>query len=171
MSTLQQALSSLLFVLVLAHARTAATTSTLEDTCKRFAGGDQAGHDYDYCLKTLRANPATAGADAPRLAAFAANIARSAAKATSARIGQLQAAETVPARRDCLAKCATEYHATVRRLSRAGRDAFIGDGDELREAQTLLAEALGAPLRCDRAFTDAGQKSPLSTADHERAGG
>jgi hypothetical protein len=34
-------------------------------------------------------------------------------------------------------------------------------------AQTLLAEVLGAPLRCDRAFTAAGQRSPLSSTDHE----
>jgi hypothetical protein len=34
-------------------------------------------------------------------------------------------------------------------------------------AQTLLAEVLGAPLRCDRAFTAAGQRSPLTSTDHE----
>jgi hypothetical protein len=49
MATLQQALPSLLFVLLLlAYACTAATASTLEDSCKRFADGNQTGHDYDY---------------------------------------------------------------------------------------------------------------------------
>uniref|UniRef100_A0ACD5WLL8 Uncharacterized protein n=1 Tax=Avena sativa TaxID=4498 RepID=A0ACD5WLL8_AVESA len=165
MSTLLPALSSVLFLLLLAHARTTAA-STLEDTCKRYAGGDQAGHNYDYCMKTLGDDPVSASADALGLAAHATTNARSAAMATGARIARLlQAGERVPARRDCLRKCVAEYDATVRRLTLAARDARIGGGDELSEAQRLLSEALGAPLRCDKAFADAGQMSPLSKAD------
>jgi pectinesterase inhibitor-like protein len=94
-------------------------------------------------------------------------MAMSAARATGARIARLQLAETVPARRECLNKCAAEYDVTVRRLSDAGSYAYVSGSEHLQKAQRLLAETLGAPLRCDRAFTAAGQRSPLSSTDHE----
>jgi pectinesterase inhibitor-like protein len=170
MSVIKQAFSSLLLVLLLAHARdarTAATSSTMEDTCKRFAGGDQAGHDYDFCMKTLGADPESASMDAHDLAVDAVYIPMSAARSTGARIARLQLAETVPARRECLNKCAAEYNVTVRRLSDAGSYAYVSGSEHLQKAQRLLAETLGAPLRCDRAFTAAGQRSPLTSTDHE----
>jgi hypothetical protein len=56
---------------------------------------------------------------------------------------------------------------TVRRLSDAGSYAYVSGSEHLQKAQRLLAETLGAPLRCDRAFTAAGQRSPLTSTDHE----
>ncbi|KAM0853405.1 hypothetical protein ACQ4PT_051100 [Festuca glaucescens] len=120
-------------------------------------------------MKTLGADPESANLDAYDLAVDAVYMAMSAASArtTGARIARLQLAETVPARRECLNKCAAEYDVTVRRLSDAGNYAYVSGSYHLQLAHTLLAEALGAPLRCDRAFTAAGQRSPLSSTDHE----
>ncbi|KAJ1288722.1 hypothetical protein BS78_02G110200 [Paspalum vaginatum] len=154
-----------LLLLVPPHACMASTT-TLQDRCERYAGGDRSS--YDYCVWTLqRADGASAtSADDRGLAAIAARAARATAKATGAKIARLQANETVPARRDCLAACAAEYAAAVRRLGRAARDAARGGGTLLQRAQTLLAEVTGTTARCDGAFDAARQYSPLDGADH-----
>lgn len=166
MATLQ-ALSSVLVLLLLAqHARTA-RASTLEDTCRLVATGKEAAHDYDFCVKTLGADPASATADELGLAVIAVRTARAAAKATGARIAQLQAAETSPQRRQFLDVCAKDYAATVRRLGRLARDAAAG-GDGLTEADTLLEDVRGTPADCDKVFILwAGESSPLTDADRE----
>ncbi|XBI98115.1 hypothetical protein VPH35_018380 [Triticum aestivum] len=161
-----QALSSVLVLLLLTqHARTA-RASTLEDTCRLVGtGGSQ---DYDFCVKTLGAHPASATADELGLAVIALRMARVTAKATGDRIAQLRAAETSPRRRLGLDECAKDYAWTVRRLERAVKDfATGGDEDRLREVTALL-EVRGTPVRCDKMFVLwAGERSPLTDADRE----
>uniref|UniRef100_N1R0Z8 Pectinesterase inhibitor domain-containing protein n=1 Tax=Aegilops tauschii TaxID=37682 RepID=N1R0Z8_AEGTA len=55
-----RALSSVLLLLLVQHARTA-RASTLEDTCRLVGTGG--AQDYDFCVKTLGADPASATAD------------------------------------------------------------------------------------------------------------
>jgi pectinesterase inhibitor-like protein len=153
---------ALFFLAVVPDAGIASVTTTLPDKCDAYAAGDRSS--YDYCMKTLQADRRSTTVDALGLAVIAARIARATAKATAEKIAQRQGAETVPVRRDCLATCATEYDAAVRRLGRAARDATSGD---LQRAQTLLAEVTGTPARCEAAFTAAGQYSPLAGADRE----
>uniref|UniRef100_A0A0E0E9J9 Pectinesterase inhibitor domain-containing protein n=1 Tax=Oryza meridionalis TaxID=40149 RepID=A0A0E0E9J9_9ORYZ len=172
-----RALSAVFFLLLVPHAACMAmanpSTTLLRDKCELYAAGDRPS--YDYCIRTLRADRASATADERGLAAIAARIARATAVATGAKIARLQRGETAPARRDGLAACAVEYAAAARRLGRAARDVVSrsrGGGGagarELREAQTLLAEVTGAPERCDVAFEAAGgQGSPLDAADRE----
>ncbi|XP_062186655.1 pectinesterase inhibitor 28-like [Phragmites australis] len=154
-----QALSSCVLLLLVLDACMA--SSMLQDKCESFAAGDRSS--YDYCVRTLQRDRASATADERGLAAIAARIARATAKATGSKIAARQGYETVPARRDCLAACALEYAAAVRRLGRAARDA--ARGRDLQRVQTLLAEVTGAPARCDGAFKAAGQFSPLAGAD------
>lgn len=159
-----QALSScaLLLLLVVPNACKASSKSTLEDKCEAYGGGDQS--NYRYCMKTLLGDKRSVTADTLGLAVISLRIARATAKATADKIAQRQGAETMPVRRDCLASCATEYNAAVRRLGRAARDAASGD---LQRAQNLLAEVTGTPARCEAAFAAAGQSSPLAGADLE----
>ncbi|KAF8731772.1 hypothetical protein HU200_015710 [Digitaria exilis] len=171
---------STFFLLVLPYASTAAaaasSSTTLENECERYAAGDKGSNDY--CLWKLRRDNGSATADARGLAAIAAMMARSTAKATRERIiagmTTIQSANetttvspTAAARRDCLAACAAEYAAAVRRLGHAARDAAGGGGGAagLRRAQTLLAVVAGTPARCDATFAAAGQSSPLAGAD------
>ncbi|KAM3372888.1 hypothetical protein ACQJBY_019675 [Aegilops geniculata] len=165
-----QALSSIFFLLlVVQHARTA-RASTLEDTCRLVATASwEAAHDYDFCVKTLGADPASATADELGLVVIAVRIAGATAKATGDRVAQLQAAETSPRRRLVLNECAKDYALTVRRLGRAAGDfAAGGDEDRLTEAATLLEQVRGTPVRCDKAFIfRAGERTPLTHADHE----
>uniref|UniRef100_A0A0E0LIW9 Pectinesterase inhibitor domain-containing protein n=1 Tax=Oryza punctata TaxID=4537 RepID=A0A0E0LIW9_ORYPU len=169
-----QALSAVFFLLLVPHvawmAMAMPSSTLLHDKCELYAAGDRPS--YDYCIRTLRVDSASAAADERGLAAMAIRIARSTAVATAAKIARLQRGETVPARRDGLAACAAEYAAAVRRLGRAARDVSRSRGAagarELREAQTLLAEVTGAPELCDVAFEVAGgQGSPLDAADRE----
>ncbi|XP_052160879.1 pectinesterase inhibitor 28-like [Oryza glaberrima] len=173
-----QTLSAVFFLLLVPHAACMAmakpsSSTLLQDNCELYAAGDRPS--YDYCIRTLRADRASATADERGLAAIAARIARATAVATGAKIARLQRGETAPARRDGLAACAAEYAAAVRRLGRAARDVVSrsrgGAGArEMREAQMLLAEVTGAPERCDVAFEAAGgQGSPLDAADRDRA--
>ncbi|KAF0905490.1 hypothetical protein E2562_004455 [Oryza meyeriana var. granulata] len=164
-----QALSAAFFVLLVPHACMAMaihSSTLLQDKCELYGAGDRPS--YDYCLRTLRADRASATDDERGLAAIAARIARATAVVTGAKIARLQGGETVPARRDGVAACAAEYAAAVRRLGRAARDPALGGVSEPREAQTLLAEVTGAPERCQVAFEAAGgQGSPLDAADRE----
>ena len=165
-----QALSSVLVLLLLTqHARTA-RASTLEDTC-RLVGTGRA-QDYDFCVKTLGADPASATADELGLVVIAVRIAMATAKATGDRIARLQASETSPRRRLVLDECANDYALTVRWLGRASMDlAAGGDEDRLTEAATLLEHVRGTPARCDKAFVLwAGERTPLTDADHELNG-
>ncbi|RLN33696.1 pectinesterase inhibitor domain containing protein [Panicum miliaceum] len=162
MAFLQAFLCATTLLLLVPHARTTSTT-LVQDQCERYAAGDRTS--YDYCVWKLGRDEGSDTADARGLAAVAARMARASAKATGDRIGRMQANETVPARRDCLAACAAEYAAAVRRLGRAARGAARGGGADLQRAQTLLAVAAGTPARCDAAFAAAGQHSPLAGAD------
>ena len=101
-----QALSSALVLLLLAqHARTV-RASTLEDTCSLVGTGG--AQDYDFCVKTLGADPASATANELGLA-IALRMAMATAKDTGDRIARLQAAETSPRRRLALDECAKDY--------------------------------------------------------------
>ncbi|KAK3126743.1 hypothetical protein QOZ80_7AG0561640 [Eleusine coracana subsp. coracana] len=140
----------------------ASTRTTLQDKCDAYAAGDRTS--YDYCMKTLLADRKSVSADTLGLAIIVLRIGRATAKATADKIAQRQGVETVPTRRDCLASCATEYAAAVRRLGRAARDAAQGD---LQGAQNLLAEVTGTTARCEAAFAAAGQSSPLAGVDRE----
>ena len=162
MASLQALLCAAALLLLVLDAR-AASATLVQDKCESYAGGDRSS--YDYCVWKLGRDAGSASADARGLAAIAARMARASAKDTGGRISRMQANETVPARRDCLAACAAEYAAAVRRLGRAARGAARGGGAGLQRAQTLLAEAAGTPARCDGAFAAAGQDSPLAGAD------
>ncbi|KAL6639597.1 hypothetical protein ACP70R_023327 [Stipagrostis hirtigluma subsp. patula] len=168
-----QALCScaLFLVLLLApHACTAAST-VLQDKCRSYAAGTQ--EEYDYCIRTLQSGRASAAAaaaaDARSLAAIAANVAREAARATATKIAAWKDAETVPARQESLTACAKEYRAAVhglRAAAEAAVSARVAEG--LQVAQKRLSDALGAPLRCDAAFSAAGEpSSPLDAADRD----
>jgi pectinesterase inhibitor-like protein len=111
-------------------------------------------------MKTLGADPASADVDALGLAVVAVNIARSVVMATEGRI------QMVPARWDCLRKCVSEYYITLGRLAMASRY-LRGGGDMRKAARTKLAEVLGTTQRCDTAFAEAGQRSPLTTWDRQ----
>ena len=164
-----QALSSVLVLLLLTqHARTS-RASTLEDTCRLVGTGG--AQDYDFCVKTLGADPASATADELGLAVIALRMAMATAKATGDRIARLRAAETSPRRRLALDECAKDYTWTVRRLGRAAKY-FAAGGDEDRltesEATTLLGDVRDTPARCDKAFVLwAGERSPLTDAGRE----
>jgi pectinesterase inhibitor-like protein len=145
-------------------------TTTLQYKCEKYAAGTPSA--YDFCMKTMEADRASATADARGLAVIAARIARTAAKATADKIqAALRANETSPARWACLSACAAEYAATVRQLGHAARVAAgpAGGGDrELADAQALLAKAYGAPVTCDKQFSNAGlPDSPVSPADRQ----
>ncbi|KAF7013376.1 hypothetical protein CFC21_027462 [Triticum aestivum] len=163
-----RALSSVLLLLLVQHARTA-RASTLEDTCRLVGTGG--AQDYDFCVKTLGADPASATADELGLAVIALRMARATAKATGDHIAQLQAAETSPRWRLGLDECAKDYAWTVSRLGRAAKDfATGGDEDRLTEVTALL-EVRGTPVRCDKMFAFwAGESSPLTDADRELDG-
>ncbi|KAL6594989.1 hypothetical protein ACP70R_048092 [Stipagrostis hirtigluma subsp. patula] len=166
-----QALCSCALFLVLLLAPHACTASTvLEDKCRSYAAGTQ--EEYDYCIRTLqsgRASAAAAAADERSLAAIAANVAREAARATATKIAAWKDAETVPARQESLAACAKEYRAAVhglRAAAEAAESSSVAEG--LQVAQKRLSDALGAPLRCDAAFSAAGElSSPLDAADRD----
>lgn len=158
------ACATLLLVVLVPHACMAASNkTTLQDRCESYAGGDRSSFDYDYCVWTLQRadNKSAATADALGLATIAARFARATASATRAKIK-----ETLPrARRDSLAACAREYAAAVRRLGHAVSAARSSGGKNLQRAQALLAEATGAPARCQAAFAAARQDSPLADGD------
>jgi pectinesterase inhibitor-like protein len=139
-------------------------TTTLQYKCEKYAAGTPSA--YDFCMKTMEADRASATADARGLAVIAARIARTAAKATADKIqAALRANETSPARWACLSACAAEYAATVRQLGRAAGPAGGGDR-ELADAQAMLTMAYGAPVTCDKQFSNAGPPdSPVSEAD------
>ena len=171
MAPLQALSSALVLLLVAQHARTA-RASTLEDTCRVVGTGG--AQDYDFCVKTLGADPASAMADELGLVVIAVKIAMATAKATGDRIARLQASETSPRRRLVLDECANDYALTVRWLGRASMDLAAG-GDEDRltesEATTLLGDVRDTPARCDKAFVLwAGERTPLTDADHELNG-
>jgi pectinesterase inhibitor-like protein len=158
------ACATLLLVVLVPHACMAASNkTTLQDRCESYAGGDRSSFDYEYCISTLQRadNKSAATADALGLATIAARFARATASATRAKIK-----ETLPrARRDSLAACAREYAAAVRRLGHAVSAARSSGGKNLQRAQALLAEATGAPARCQAAFAAARQDSPLADGD------
>jgi pectinesterase inhibitor-like protein len=158
------ACATLLLVVLVPHACMAASNkTTLQDRCESYAGGDRSSFDYDYCVWTLQRadKEGAANADALGLATIAARFARATASATRAKIK-----ETLPrARRDSLAACAREYAAAVRRLGHAVSAARSSGGKNLQRAQALLAEATGAPARCQAAFAAARQDSPLADGD------
>jgi pectinesterase inhibitor-like protein len=157
--------ATLLGLLVIPHACTAAAaaSTTVQEQCEGYAGGDRSS--YEYCVYKLGRDSGSAGADARGLAAIAARAARATAKATGERVAALRANETVPAaQRPPLAVCAAEYAAAVRRLGRAARAAARREGGDLRRAQALLEEVTGTTARCDGAFAAAGLESPLDGA-------
>ncbi|XP_066392113.1 uncharacterized protein [Miscanthus floridulus] len=164
-----QALACATLLLVVPHACMAASNkTTLQDSCESYAGGDRSSFDYDYCVWTLQRadKEGAATADALGLATIAARFARATASATRAKIAALLRNETLPrTRRDSLAACASEYAAAVRRLGHAVSAARSSGGKNLQRAQTLLAEATGAPARCQAAFAAARQDSPLADGD------
>lgn len=155
-----QALACAMLLLAVSPLACTASKTLLQDRCESYAGGDRSS--YDYCVRTLRRDNKSATADELGLAVIAARMARATAKATGVKIAWLRANETVPVRRDCLAACAREYAAAVRRLGHAASAARAG---KLQHAQTLLAEATGTPALCDAAFAAARQDSPLADAD------
>uniref|UniRef100_A0A0D9WX71 Pectinesterase inhibitor domain-containing protein n=1 Tax=Leersia perrieri TaxID=77586 RepID=A0A0D9WX71_9ORYZ len=177
-----QPLSAVFFLLLVPHTAMAATTATttpsspspsklLHDKCEIYAAGDRAS--YDYCVRTLRSDSATATTnDERRLAVIAIRIARATALATRDKIARLRrGAETAePARRDGLAACAAEYATTVRRLGGVARSVASYRGvskRDLRMAEAMLGWVTGAPQRCIVACQRAGGKgwSPLDDAD------
>ncbi|KAG8081090.1 hypothetical protein GUJ93_ZPchr0007g6401 [Zizania palustris] len=161
--------AAIFLLLLVPHGRLATATPSsplLHYKCAVYAAGDRPS--YNYCVRTLRSDRASATADAGGLAVIAARMARATAKATADKIARLQGAETVPARRDGLAVCAAEYAAAVRRLGRASKDDAHGVAPERQEALRLLGQVLGAPERCQVAFEAvAGSQGPppMSSAD------
>ncbi|KAL6647323.1 hypothetical protein ACP70R_014760 [Stipagrostis hirtigluma subsp. patula] len=167
MAALQALCGRALFLVLLLAPHACMAASTLQDKCRGYAAGDQ--NDYGYCVRTLQSDRASPTADARGLAAVAAKVARAAARATAAKIAALQAAETAPARRGCLAGCAKEYRVAARRL-RAAAEAAVSArvAEGLQEAQRRLWQVYGAAQRCDGAFRAAGQLgSPLTAADRD----
>ncbi|KAG8080703.1 hypothetical protein GUJ93_ZPchr0007g4741 [Zizania palustris] len=162
--------AAIFLLLLVPHGRLAAATPSsplLHYKCAIYAAGDRPSC-YNYCVRMLRSDRASATADAGDLAVIAARIARATAKATDDKIARLQGAETVPAWRDGLAVCAAEYAAAVRRLGRASKDDAHGVAPERQEALRLLGQVLGAPERCQVAFEAvAGRQGlpPMSSAD------
>lgn len=131
-----QTLSAVFFLLLVPHAACMAmakpsSSTLLQDKCELYAAGDRPS--YDYCIRTLRADRASATDDERGLAAIAARIARATAVATGARSPGCSAARRRPPA-DGLAACAAEYAAAVRRLGaprgrRVGSRGGPGEGD------------------------------------------
>ncbi|TVU39860.1 hypothetical protein EJB05_13303, partial [Eragrostis curvula] len=142
----------------------AAKTTLLKRKCEKYAAGTR--HYYDFCMKTMQADRASATADARGLAAIAARIAATMAKATDDKIlAALRDPATSPPRWRCLSACDTEYAVAARRLGLAAKVAAAA-GKRARDVRELLSKAYGAPASCDTEFANAGQQgSPVSTAD------
>lgn len=158
-------LSSVLFLLLVVPAT--CKSSTLEDACRSFAAGHPS-IGYDYCIRTFRADRASAAAaDARGLATVAARIAGAKANATAARVAALSAVETDARRRDRLAVCAEVYSDAVDQLSQAAEDLARGEGAGADDAVTQLSAALDAPGTCEDAFGEADDTSPLAGEDAE----
>ncbi|TVU39858.1 hypothetical protein EJB05_13301, partial [Eragrostis curvula] len=149
----------LFLLLVVPDSCLAAKTTTLQVKCEKYAAGSRS--NYDFCMKTMQADRASATADARGLAAIAARI----AKATGDKItAALRDAATTLPRWRCLSACATEYGAAARRLGFAARAA--AGGGLVRDISEVLSKAYGAPASCDAEFANAGQRgSPVSAAD------
>ncbi|KAI4981225.1 hypothetical protein ZWY2020_021710 [Hordeum vulgare] len=114
------------FLLLLIISSTCESSTTLEDTCKSFAAGHPS-IDYNYCVKTFRADNASATADARGLAAIAAKIAGAAANGTARRIAALCASEEDAGRRERLGVCAEVYSVAVDQLGEAAKDIARGE--------------------------------------------
>ncbi|KAK3124864.1 hypothetical protein QOZ80_7BG0594950 [Eleusine coracana subsp. coracana] len=176
MACLQTLSSCATIVLLLVLVPHTCTASTLQDKCEKYAGGTQS--EYDFCMKTMQIDAASATADARGLAVIAARIARAMANVTEDRIEaelRLRGAGAAPsARRDRLSACAAEYAATARRLELAARVAAGpagGGARELRQAQAILFEAYGAAELCDAEFANARLPgSPVTAADRRLDG-
>ncbi|KAK1618981.1 hypothetical protein QYE76_024498 [Lolium multiflorum] len=141
-------------------------SSTLEDTCKSFAAGHPS-IGYSYCVRTFRADNASATADARGLAAIAARIAEAAAHGTARRIAALRASEEDARRRERLGVCAEVYSVAVDQLGEAAEDIARGEDKSTRDALTQLSAALDAPGTCEDAFGEADDTSPLAAEDAE----
>jgi pectinesterase inhibitor-like protein len=140
-------------------------SSTLEDTCRSFAAGHPS-IGYGYCIKTFRADNASATADARGLAAIAARIAEVAANGTAGRIAALRASEEDARRQERLGVCAEVYSDAVDQLGQAAEDIVRGE-EPTRDALTQLSAALDAPGTCEDAFGEADDTSPLAVEDAE----
>ena len=160
-------LSSVLFLLLVVPA-TCKSSTTLEDACRSFAAGHPSV-GYDYCIRTFQADRASAAAaDARGLAAVAARIAETKANATAARVAALSATETDARRRDRLAVCAEVYSDAVDQLAQAAEDLAHGEGGAgADDAVTQLSAALDAPGKCEDAFGEVDDTSPLAAEDAE----
>ncbi|CAM0944777.1 unnamed protein product [Alopecurus aequalis] len=139
-------------------------SSTMEDTCKTFAAGHPS-IGYNYCVKTFRADNASATADVRGLAAIAARIAGAAANCTARRISALCASEEDARRRERLSVCAEVYSSAVDQLGEAAEDITRGEDKSTRDALTQLSAALDAPGTCEDAFCEADDTSPLAAED------
>ncbi|XBJ19935.1 hypothetical protein VPH35_010845 [Triticum aestivum] len=163
-----QALSSALVLLLLAQHAHTVRASTLEDTCSLVGTGG--AQDYDFCVKTLGADPASATADELGLAVIALRMAMVTAKDTGDRIARLQAAETSPRRRLALDECARITPGPCAGWGAPPRTSPRADEDRLTESEatTLLGDVRDTPARCDKAFVLwAGERSPLTDAGCE----
>jgi pectinesterase inhibitor-like protein len=141
-------------------------SSTLEDTCRSFAAGHPS-IGYSYCIKTFRADNASATADARGLAAIAARIAEAAANGMAGRIAALRASEEDARRQERLGVCAEVYSDAVDQLGEAAEDIARGEDKSTQAELTQLSAALDAPGTCEDAFGEADDTSPLAEEDAE----
>ncbi|KAG8059826.1 hypothetical protein GUJ93_ZPchr0002g25264 [Zizania palustris] len=154
----------LVLVFFLLLALSTCESSTVQEMCKSIAAGHPSV-SYSYCIKTFKADSASATADARGLAAIAARIAEAAANATSARIASLSASEKDARRRERLGVCAEVYSDAVDQLGEAAEDITLGGDKATQDAVTQLSAALDAPGTCEDAFGEADDASPLAPED------
>ncbi|KAG6516081.1 putative invertase inhibitor [Zingiber officinale] len=139
-----------------------AAHATVESTCKAVS-------DYDFCVKTLQSDPASATADLRGQAVIATNLSSDKAVEVFAKIQTLLKSSQGKEERMCLSICSKLYEVLIRDLNNAWsaiKESRKGD------AMSALSGCFDAPSTCEDTFAELSftlsMPSPLKADDKDQ---
>ncbi|XP_074556445.1 putative invertase inhibitor [Curcuma longa] len=142
-----------------------AAHATVESTCKAVSGGESGGK-YDFCVKTLQSDPASATADLRGHAVIATSLSSNKAAEVFAKIQTLLQSSQDKDERMCLSTCSELYDLLISDLDKASSAIKESRKDD---AITALSSSLDAPDNCEMAFEELSVTSPLAADDNDQS--
>ncbi|WOK94945.1 hypothetical protein Cni_G03650 [Canna indica] len=130
--------------------------AAVEATCKAIAAGDP-NVRYDFCVRSLRRDPASGSADTKGLALIAVELSsQSTARFARTVESALEKAKGA-GEKESLRTCSSLYRESRSRLADSASAVEVG---RLGDAKTYLSTSVDAPDGCGQAFDEMGVPVP-----------
>lgn len=141
----------------------ALASASVEDICKKITTVDHAGVKYDFCVKSLKADPSSATADERGIAVIAGHLGSNKARSTLAKINSLLKTAPKPLSIP-LKDCQELYDESVDKLSAA---ADAAKANKYSDANIFFVFGMDTATTCETGFKEKKLSSPLVADDNE----